>query len=247
MLKEAIEKIQEMVRAQVYENKERDSFVVIGGKGEIVQYTAKRQAPKALALYSLNGLVTFVKNEATNEFETPLFLSVQDHRIVTCYGKPLSYEESYFRPTYYIAEAKESPVNEFELQGTYDEMQVALMTRFQETPDLPYVLKLLSSITTGAKVTFNNNGVATSVVTTKGVALQSNEMVKPIVKLKPYRTFYEVDQPESPFLLRLNEHGARLIPADGGIWKLKARKTIKEYLEDALAEEIKAGIVAVSL
>ena len=50
---------------------------------------------------------------------------------------------------------------------------IALRTRFEHTTDTDYALKLLSEITTGAKVTFNDNGIATTVVTQKGIALQA--------------------------------------------------------------------------
>lgn len=35
--------------------------------------------------------------------------------------------------------------------------------------------------------------------------------------------------------------------ADGGMWKLHARQTIKEYLENALKDEISMGAVVVTL
>ena len=96
-------------------------------------------------------------------------------------------------------------------------------------------------------MTMNDNGIATSVVTQKGVALQSNEAIRPIVKLRPYRTFQEVDQPESPFLIRINERRILFIEADGGMWKLKARETVKEFLTDKLSQEVSEGSVIVAL
>ena len=67
-----------------------------------------------------------------------------------------------------------------------------MRTRFQETTDTIYALKLLSDICCGAKVVYNDNGIATTVTTQKGVALQSNEQIRPIITLKPYRTFQVV-------------------------------------------------------
>lgn len=61
-----------------------------------------------------------------------------------------------------------------------------------------------------------------------------------------YRTFLEVEQPESQFLLRLNEKGeVGLFEADGGMWKLAAKKNVSTYLENALADMISAGSVVV--
>ena len=106
---------------------------------------------------------------------------------------------------------------------------------------------MLSDICCGAKVIYNDNGIATTVTTQKGVALQSNEQIRPIITLKPYRTFQEVEQPESIFLIRINERGISFIEADGGMWKLRARETIKSYLGWKLKDEIENGSVVIAL
>ena len=67
------------------------------------------------------------------------------------------------------------------------------------------------------------------------------------ITLKPYRTFAEVDQPESLFLIRISERGISFIEADGGMWRLTARKTIKEYLEQQLKDQVAGGEVVVML
>ena len=108
-------------------------------------------------------------------------------------------------------------------------------------------MNLLSDISCGAKVVYNDNGIATTVTTQKGVALQSNAQIKPLVKLKPYRTFQEVEQPESIFLIRLNERGISFTEADGGMWKLSARETVKSFLEDKLSALIEQGSVFIAL
>lgn len=108
-------------------------------------------------------------------------------------------------------------------------------------------LELLSQITTGAKITYNDIGVATTIVTQKGVSLQANATIRPLVRLRPYRTSQEIEQPLGLFLIRIDERGISFVEADGGMWKLEARKTIKEYLEEHLADEIEAGRVTVML
>lgn len=72
--------------------------------------------------------------------------------------------------------------------------------------------------------------------------------MKPRVPLRPYRTFQEVEQPESEFLLRLDEEGnIGLFEADGGMWKLTARQTVKAFLEKELSGLIAADAVYVAL
>lgn len=50
------------------------------------------------------------------------------------------------------------------------------------------------------------------------------------------RTFQEVEQPEGIFLIRIDERGITFTEADGGMWKLTARKTVKAYLENELKD-----------
>ena len=147
----------------------------------------------------------------------------------------------------YKAVATDVPGWDGKVSLPFEEALIALRTRFQPATDTEYALRLLSNITTGGKVTYNDNGVATSVVTKKGIDLQSNEAIKPIIKLRPYRTFQEVAQPESQFLIRINERNITFIEADGGMWKLEARNTVKKYLEEALKAESDAGKVVIVL
>ena len=66
-------------------------------------------------------------------------------------------------------------------------------------------------------------------------ALETSVLVKS--SLAPYRTFLEVEQPESDFVLRVNKEAKlALFEADGGFWKLEAVRLVKEYLSDNLKD-----------
>lgn len=63
---------------------------------------------------------------------------------------------------------------------------------------------------------------------------------------RPFCTFLEVEQPESEFLLRVDpDEGIGFFEADGGIWKLEAKKNIADYFKANLADLIEAGKVVV--
>lgn len=244
MLKAAIEKIQELVKPELHEIDGRT--FCIGTDGDASELRPKLNIADTLPLCSLDALVKMVKTEAAKKYTGPFYVMIPDHMSVRCFAQP---EEKLrnLRQVFYEVSATDVPGWEAEAQLGFEAAQIAMRTRFQETPDTTYALKLLSEISNGAKITFSDNGVATSVVTQKGVSLQSNEAIRPIVTLKPYRTFQEVDQPASQFLIRINERGISFIEADGGMWKLAARKTIKEYFDSAFADEIEAGTVVVAL
>ena len=64
----------------------------------------------------------------------------------------------------------------------------------------------------------------------------------------PFRTFLEVEQPESEFLLRLDDDGnVGLFEADGGMWQQTAKASITAYFEDKLAQEVKDDKIVVMM
>ena len=243
MLKEFIEHIQKTTQPLIQEV-EGKSFCITSD-GDVSEIRPIIDHPDTLPLHSLDALVKLIKTEAVSICKT-LYITIPDHLTVDCFTNPAA-QERYFRQFFYQAKATDVPGWESKQELGFEEAQIAMRTRFQETIDIAYLQKLLSEISTGAKVTLNDNGVATSVVTQKGVALQSNEAIRPIVSLRPYRTFQEVVQPESPFLIRVNERRIAFIEADGGMWKLKARETVKAFLEDKLSDEITQGSVVIAL
>lgn len=247
MLKEFVQHIQETAKPQIVEI--GGVTYIVNQDGNIKEVFPRAVLPDTLPLNSLDALVKLVKTEFVRQIlgdKTVLYITVPDHLTVRCFGHP-DYDQRAVRPVYYEANATDVPGWDERVQLPFEEMQIALRTRFQETADTPYIQKLLTEISTGAKITFNDNGVATTVVTKKGIDLQNNETIRPIITLRPYRTFQEIDQPESVFLIRINERGISFIEADGGMWKLKARETIKAFLEDKLAAEIETGAVVVAL
>ena len=243
MLKEFIEHIQKTTQPLIQQV--GDSTFAIGSDGSAEEIRPTIDRPDTLPLHSLDALVKLVCSEAVHA-EKPLYITVPDHLTVRCFGQPMA-KERFYRQAYYEAGATDVPGWEAKTQMGFEEAQIALRTRFQETDDTLYAMKLLSDISCGAKVVYNDNGIATTVTTQKGVALQTNEQIRPLIKLRPYRTFQEVEQPESIFLIRVNERGITFTEADGGMWKLKARQTVKAFLEEQLAEEVAGNGVYIAL
>lgn len=64
--------------------------------------------------------------------------------------------------------------------------------------------------------------------------------------LAPYRTFLEVEQPESQFIFRMKDgpRGA-IFEADGGAWRNQAIVNIREYLKEQLSEEVESKRVTI--
>jgi len=245
MLRAAIEKIEAMARPEVKEI--GGNFFAITRDGDAKHIRAQLDTVECKALTSLDALVKMVKTEALERWSAPLYITIPDHYTAECFGQPGDAKLRFTRLDYYRTKAQDVPGWGEKVQLGFEEAIISLQTRFQRTPDTEYALKLLSEITSGSKVTYNDNGIAQTVVTQKGIAMQGMDKIRPIVELRPYRTFQEVEQPVSQFLIRINERGITFIEADGGMWKLAARQTIKEYLEQRLKDEVEDGKVVVAL
>lgn len=230
MLKEAIEKIEELSKPLIVHDEIGHIYLCNGG--DYTEILPESFRPYTVSLNSLDAMVQLIRKEQP---ERQIFVSVARHDQVEVYDSP-SQNDRWYRNTLYVANATDVPGWEPEVQMGFDQAAVALMTRFQDGGDREYTLQLLSQITTGAKVTYTDNGVASTIVTQKGAALAQNTTIKPLVKLRPYRTFQEIEQPEGIFLIRISERGITFREADGGMWKLTARNTAKAWLQEQLQD-----------
>lgn len=244
MLKAAIEKIQSMTLPNIITCNNKQ--VIISHDGSYNEIQTDLEEVTTIELNSLDAVVQFVKTEAMKMTNSILYLTVPNHKQVCCFTSP-NPDKRNKRTFFYTAYATDVPGWDATMKMGFEEAQIALRTRFQETPDALYAQKLLSDICTGSQVTFNDNGIATTVTTTKGVALQAKEAIRPIVRLRPYRTFQEIDQPVSEFLIRLSDRYISFIEADGGMWKLDARQSIKTYLEENLSDLVQNQSVVITM
>ena len=130
----------------------------------------------------------------------------------------------------------------------YEQAIIELRSKFMPGEGVDYLLDLLSRMSKDSGVTTRDNGVSQEVVARQGVSLKALVQVKPRVALRPFRTFLEVEQPVSEFLLRLDDDGnVGLFEADGGMWQQTAKASIAAYFEDKLAQEVKDGKIVVMM
>ena len=238
MLKAMIEKIEKMAGPKVFD---------IGNEhyasANLVQIHAEKDFPKSIRLTGLDSVCKMVANEANDLFPgDQVLIQVVDYRNVRVFT---TLDGEMDRCWLYECEADTPRVK----TGTFmshEEAVIQLRSLYIPNADKEYLLKLLSSVSKESKVSSNDNGVSQTVEARTGVALTTNVEVRPYVNLQPFRTFLEVSQPESMFLLRLDNDGKiALIEADGGVWKLEATRNIAAYFEEKLGDLISAGRVVV--
>lgn len=243
MLKEFIQHIQQTTQPTVKEI--GGETFVIPADGRVKQIEPMIYRPDTLLLHSLDALVKLVKTEALG-LESLLYITIPSHLSVLCFARP-NCEARFLRQVYYDVKATDVPgfCSGFREHET---AIIELRSQFTQNEGTEYILDLLSRISKDSGVTTSDNGVSQSVEARQGVSLKAKVPVQPRVSLRPYRTFQEVEQPESEFLLRLDDDAnVGLFEADGGMWKLKARETIKEFLSEQLKEEVETGRVIIAL
>lgn len=132
--------------------------------------------------------------------------------------------------------------------NSFEEFVVALQSHFIASDERGQLLTSLKSMTQSNEVHTEDNGVSQTVVAKSGATLGQIQ-VSPIWNLSPYRTFTEIPQPTSLFLLRLRQQsdGAEfaLYETDGGAWAITAMESIKDYLCGRLSDLADAGKVSV--
>ncbi|WP_144499274.1 hypothetical protein [Bacillus sp. FDAARGOS_235] len=231
MTREAIEKVLEIGTIETHK---------IGEQTYSTQrlHLVQEPTPAEVVVRSLSGLVGYVKSE----FDTAesLMIHIENPTTVSCFT---AVNGDKARSTYIQAQAS---IPRFNFGSFHDreEFNIALQSGFVQNEHRDIVLQVVGTITEEAVKDFGDDGVSQVVTAKVGVASRGTVKIPNPVELSPYRTFVEVEQPESKFVFRMRE-GARcgLFEADGGAWKLKAMNNIKEYLNKELAQEIEANKV----
>lgn len=126
-----------------------------------------------------------------------------------------------------------------------ERFNINILSLFMREKDAEAVLKCASSIRIEDSADLSDNGVTQNVTVKQGARVDKAEVPSPAI-LKPYRTFLEVDQPESQFIFRLNEKGnCALFEADGGLWKYEAMENVYNYLKEQLGDEIEQELIEI--
>lgn len=208
---------------------------------ELVHVMDKKPMPRCIDLTGLDSICKMVRNEA-NHVGLQIFIQVKDYKNVSVFTT-LDNDEDRLYLYKCVADTPAVTMGRF---MSYENAVIEIRSLYIPNEDTKYLLSLLSSISNESKVTSTDNGVTQKVEARSGIALNSMVEIKPRVNLKPFRTFIEVEQPESEFLLRISDRGEiGMFPADGGVWKLEATRNVAAYFENDLRDLIESGAVVV--
>lgn len=193
-----------------------------------------------LVVRNLSGLVEYVLKNYDDQ--PPMLIHVASPERVDIFS---TYNRDMRRHHYVRADAQ-LPDIPFRRFIDVEAFNILLQSCFVPTDDRAKLLAVVGNIQEENVVTVGDSGVAQQVTAKTGVATVGNVIVPNPVLLKPFRTFVEIEQPESLFVFRMQKGpDCALFEADGGAWKLEAIHRIREYLDKALAEPIVSGQVRI--
>lgn len=130
MLQKFIDHIQKTTQPLITEVS--GSTFRITSDGDVKEILPTIFHPNTLTLNSLDALIKMVKTEASEQ-DAPLYITIPDHMTVRCFGQPDA-AERYYRQVYYEANSTDVPGWAEKKSLGFEEAQIALRTRFQETP-----------------------------------------------------------------------------------------------------------------
>lgn len=198
---------------------------------ERISYSPKAQA---IGMTTLTSLVEYVKANIDTMSEK-MIVHVSSPKNVKLYSM-LDHD----RVREYMVEVN-AQVPEFRY-GRYmehEEFLIALQSKFIRNDDLDLLMKFAGTVEDGTVTSYGDDGVTQKATVKTGIASKGEAVVPNPVNLRPFRTFVEVEQPESAFIFRMRQNGGvecAIFEADGGAWKNAAMRNIKEYLQFELAD-----------
>lgn len=198
-------------------------------------------AIETLLTDNLSSIVNFIKNAGDADLNylddtVQKIIHVEDAGKVNLYSSVCN--EYMDRQKFMTAEwaGNKFPFGQF---MDAEKFNILLQTCFMETDDLKVIQQVVGNLRDEAVQNYGDDGVSQSVTIRTGIATVGQVRVPSPAKLRPYRTFLEVEQPASLFILRMREGGqCALFEADGGLWRETARKNIRNYFEFELEKMV---------
>ena len=150
--------------------------------------------PQQVGVNGLDSIVKLLKKELELFESVPLFIRVDGARKVSVFS---SLDRYMRRDSLYEASCDVPGFTD----GFRDHEKaiIELRSKFAPSSGVEYLLDLISRISKENGVTTKDNGVSQEVEARTGISLKQMVQIKPRVSMRPYRTFLEVEQPESEF------------------------------------------------
>lgn len=190
---------------------------------------------KRIEMTTLTSLVEYIKANIDIMSNKMIVHVVNPERVIL-----LSQLDDDREREYLVDVEAQVPEFSYGIYMGHENFLIALQSKFIDNPDRELLLKFAGTVENGTVAKYGDDGVTQKATIKTGIASKGEAIVPNPVKLRPFRTFIEVEQPESAFVFRMKQDerngvSCAIFEADGGAWKIAAMKNIKEYLRTELA------------
>jgi hypothetical protein len=231
MIKEAIEKILSLGTSKTEVIKDR---IYSNGPSGILPI----KPPKAetLAINTLTGIVDCYYPDDPRP-DPLIMIHVVDHKRVDILEA--NFSDNWMTRSTYLTAVHESPVFPFGRNMDVESFIINLQAMFVQDENTAAILKIVGNIKEEAVTQHTDDGITQAITARVGIARVESVAVPNPVTLRPYRTFMEVEQPASTFVLRMvggkgQQPSCALYEADGRMWQLEAIGNIKKWLSEKI-------------
>lgn len=236
MIEKALKYLVGLGEANIREVKLPDGTVQIYSDRPLSRLSKNIPMADSIHMGTLTSLVDYIKAHIDSMADKMIIQIVSPEEV--CLFSQLNEE----RKREYLVKVKaQVPAFRYESFVDHEEFCINVQAKFLNDPDTDkeLLLKFAGTVENGTVAEYGDDGVTQKATVRQGIASKTEAIVPNPVKLRPYRTFIEVEQPVSEFIFRMRDShgiGCALFEADGGAWKNTAMKNIKSYLEFELAD-----------
>lgn len=203
--------------------------------------------PSPLGVMTLSGFVALLEAGIESFHQTPCLVHVEAFNQVQLMAV---ISDKFGRRQTFVTAIASKPERNFMFNQYHpqEEFNIALRSMFVQDDALHQLVALAGNIAANAEVKQEDDGFSQNVSAKAGVYMLATVTAKPRVTLKPFRTFFEVDQPAGEYIFRVKRDEAKgilcaLFEADAGRWKLEAMDNIKLWLQQQLGT---SGVTALN-
>lgn len=242
LTREFLEKVEEMVQPQTLTEGIR-TFV----DKPMHMLVDEIAADTPLHTNSLSSVADYIKSNADFDAlasDGRKIIHVEDEKTVWLYTEMNSFKK---RSALLLASAWVSSFP-FGQWLSLENFIISVQANFVADEHRDELLSFVATVKQDTGVEQQDDGVTQKVTTRSGVSLSRTSKVPNPITLRPFRTFSEVEQPESSFVFRIKaEEGcgvkAALFAADGDAWRHDAILKIRDYFQTHVIAEDDSVIV----
>lgn len=236
MIKEAIEKIVSLTREPLIKA-ENHEWILNG-------YSAVSKIEPTVDILDINtltGLVDFIKKKIDSESlaDPGFFIHILNYDNVRIVSNLFGPEKQ--RDIFLVANADDQHHDGAWMDA--ERFIINVNAKFKHEHDYEYIMQVVSAMSTAAEKKVVDNGYSQKTTISTGVTTVGEHEIRNPIKLQPFRTFPEIEQPIIDYVFRLRDEGrgcieCGLFECDGGEWKLNTIHAIRDYLKKEFDEGI---------